>query len=125
MSCRITRKILKDAQDVSQYTGKKEIETEHAIFAMNVFDEKFHPIVDRQRLIEMAMETNNQPLPTSQNFGMRLPNARFSLTQPNYQVPSRQIQKLSPKRVDNYSMAESSMDTSYEIRPVQIIEEYD
>jgi len=77
----VTR-ILKTAKTVAQHCGKERIDENDVAVAMD-FNVQSH--IDRNRLHALSVEKNAHPLPNIRhNFGLKLPNDRFCLLQPNY-----------------------------------------
>uniref|UniRef100_A0A0M3IJB9 Transcription initiation factor TFIID subunit 8 n=1 Tax=Ascaris lumbricoides TaxID=6252 RepID=A0A0M3IJB9_ASCLU len=78
---------------------------------------------DRQFMLELAEQKNSIPLPAiRQNFGMRLPNDRFCLVQPNMQWKSRErLRELAEQMSRNQKEeAERSTETPRQTRPEAI-----
>lgn len=81
---RYTTEILEDARSISEHAGKKQIDEADVQFAIDNsgFWKSERP--SRQLLVEFAERKNAVPLPPiRQNYGLRLPNDRFCLVQPN------------------------------------------
>ncbi|OZC08462.1 transcription initiation factor IID, subunit [Onchocerca flexuosa] len=81
---RYTAEILEDARSISEHAGKKQIDESDVQFAIDNagFWKSERP--SRQLLVELAEQKNAVPLPPiRQNYGLRLPNDRFCLIQPN------------------------------------------
>ena len=82
----LTKHILLEAQALSEFAGKSQIDRSDVEFAIKSCQEKFCPNrPSKMFLMELAAQKNNQPLlPIRQNYGLRLPNDRFCQVQPNF-----------------------------------------
>ncbi|KHN83131.1 Transcription initiation factor TFIID subunit 9B [Toxocara canis] len=89
---RYTAEVLEDARSLSEHAGKKQIDEADVQFAIDNAGASWRGVRhDRQFMLELAEQKNSIPLPAiRQNFGMRLPNDRFCLVQPNMQWKSRE-----------------------------------
>lgn len=89
---RYTTEILEDARSISEHGGKKQIDEADVQFAVeNSASSSKSERPSRQLLVEFAEQKNAIPLPPiRQNYGLRLPNDRFCLIQPNMQWKSNE-----------------------------------
>ncbi|MFH4982778.1 hypothetical protein AB6A40_009487 [Gnathostoma spinigerum] len=117
---RYTTEILEDARSISEHAGKKQIDESDVQFAVDNASCSWRSLrPDRQLMIELAEQKNVIPLPPIRvNFGLRLPNDRFCLVQPNVQWKSNdRLREISEQmsREENES-EERPLDTS---RPIK------
>jgi len=86
LAYRYSTQLLSEAKAISEHAGKKMIDAEDVRLAIdNERDRSMLGTVPRQLLLELADEKNSVPLPPlKQSAGLRLPNDRFCLLQPNY-----------------------------------------
>ncbi|GMR39887.1 hypothetical protein PMAYCL1PPCAC_10082, partial [Pristionchus mayeri] len=79
-----TRRVLESARAVSAHCEKAAIDENDVQIALEFTKILVNQSAERERLIKMAAERNAQPLPAIRhNFGLKLPNDRFCLLQPN------------------------------------------
>ncbi|GMS88225.1 hypothetical protein PENTCL1PPCAC_10400, partial [Pristionchus entomophagus] len=79
-----TRRVLESAKSVSGHCEKQQIDENDVQIALEFTKILVNQSAERERLIKMAAERNAQPLPAIRhNFGLKLPNDRFCLLQPN------------------------------------------
>ncbi|KAH7724414.1 transcription initiation factor IID31kD subunit [Aphelenchoides avenae] len=83
---KVTKRILSEAHAVSDYAGKKQVDSGDVKFGIQAFDDSFKAKrPTRQFMMDLAFEKNSHPLPPiRQNFGLKLPNDRFCQVQPNF-----------------------------------------
>uniref|UniRef100_F1LEF7 Transcription initiation factor TFIID subunit 9B n=2 Tax=Ascaris suum TaxID=6253 RepID=F1LEF7_ASCSU len=121
---RYTIDLLEDARSVSEHAGKKQIDETDVQFAIDNAASAWRGArPDRQFMLELAEQKNSIPLPAiRQNFGMRLPNDRFCLVQPNMQWKSRErLRELAEQMSRNQKEeAERSTETPRQTRPEAI-----
>ncbi|KAF8356749.1 taf-9 [Pristionchus pacificus] len=79
-----TRRVLESAKAVSTHCEKAMIDENDVQLALEFTKILVNQSAERERLIKMAAERNAMPLPAIRhNFGLKLPNDRFCLLQPN------------------------------------------
>uniref|UniRef100_A0A0N5AGG2 Transcription initiation factor TFIID subunit 9 n=1 Tax=Syphacia muris TaxID=451379 RepID=A0A0N5AGG2_9BILA len=118
---RCTTEVLEDARSISEHAGKKQIDESDIQFAIDnsaISWKGLRP--NRQLLIELAEQKNAIPLPPiRQNYGLRLPNDRFCLVQPNMQWKGEgHFLEINEKRSRNdRDLSERTMDGSRQMKP--------
>ncbi|GMT18310.1 hypothetical protein PFISCL1PPCAC_9607, partial [Pristionchus fissidentatus] len=79
-----TRRVLESAKSVSVHCEKQQIDENDVQLALEFTKILVNQSAERERMMKMAAERNAQPLPPIRhNFGLKLPNDRFCLLQPN------------------------------------------
>ncbi|CAI4226618.1 unnamed protein product [Auanema sp. JU1783] len=114
-----TAQLLTGARAISQHCSKSSIDETDVQIAMEFSGALVDRTPDRVKILQMSAEKNSQPLPQIRhNFGLKLPNDRFCLLQPNMEwrpndnpqqniapiVPRAEaapIQQLRPEHVTN------------------------
>uniref|UniRef100_A0A0R3S310 Transcription initiation factor TFIID subunit 9 n=1 Tax=Elaeophora elaphi TaxID=1147741 RepID=A0A0R3S310_9BILA len=119
---RYTAEILEDARSISEHAGKKQIDEADVQFAIDNagFWKSERP--SRQLLVEFAEQKNAVPLPAiRQNYGLRLPNDRFCLIQPNVGWKSNeQLREINEQMIRKEEPAVRPVDAVRPTRPEAI-----
>ncbi|EJW83910.1 hypothetical protein WUBG_05181 [Wuchereria bancrofti] len=119
---RYTAEILEDARSISEHAGKKQIDESDVQFAIDNagFWKSERP--SRQLLVEFAEQKNAVPLPAiRQNYGLRLPNDRFCLIQPNVGWKSNeQLREINEQMIRKEEPTVRPAETIRQTRPEAI-----
>ncbi|VDD87633.1 unnamed protein product [Enterobius vermicularis] len=121
---RCTTEILSDARSISEHAGKKQIEESDIQFAIDNSALSWKSLgPNRQLLVELAEQKNSIPLPPiRQNYGLRLPNDRFCLVQPNMQWKGEgRLLEMSEQRSRNEKeFSGRAVESARQIKPETI-----
>ncbi|VDN03994.1 unnamed protein product [Thelazia callipaeda] len=118
-----TTEILDDARSVSEHAGKKQIDETDVQFAIdNAASTWKSERPNKQLLVEFAEQKNAVPLPSiRQNYGLRLPNDRFCLIQPNMSWKSNeQLREINEQMSRKEEPIVRSTEAARQTRPEAI-----
>ncbi|CAI2349291.1 unnamed protein product [Caenorhabditis sp. 36 PRJEB53466] len=80
----VTQKVLQMASGLSRHASKQQIDSDDVQTAADVLGVLSTRAPDRERMLQLANDKNQQPLPSIRhNYGLKLPNDRFCQLQQN------------------------------------------